>query len=63
MPEYVVKVSTPIILDREDLDRLEDVVYDVVVDEFKSPVGVDLEFVDGKFTNVGGIPDVEAVYN
>jgi hypothetical protein len=33
MPEYIVRVNTDVVLDREALDEIEDVVYDYIKNE------------------------------
>lgn len=55
MPDIVVKVHVPRILERADLERLEDVVYDFFTKEYGTPTGTDSEGI--------GFTDVEAVYN
>lgn len=55
MPSYIVKIETDVTLFRQDLDVIEDVVYDTIVDGFGGSAEV---LADG-----GGFTDVEAVYN
>jgi hypothetical protein len=55
MPQYLIKVDTHVSLDSKDLERLEDVVYDVLTKERCASTATDSEGV--------GYTDVEAVYN
>lgn len=55
MPDYLIKVSTNAILDREGLDHLENVVYDVLTHTYEGSIDV---VADG-----GGVTDVEAVFD
>jgi len=63
MPGYTIKVRTEVALSKKDLDRLEDVVYDELVDKMGAPTTEKpAEFIDGKFVRVGGVTDVQATY-
>lgn len=55
MPKYVIAIDTDVILTRERLDVLEDVVYDTLVDKFGGAPTVD---ADG-----AGLTDVEAKFD
>lgn len=55
MPDYLIKVTTDVTLDRQGLDGLEDVVYDYLVDSKGASTEVDAEGV--------GLTDVETVFN
>lgn len=54
MPEYTVKVKTDVVLDREGLDGIEDVVYDYLVHGHGGSIEVDAEGI--------GVTDVAADY-
>jgi hypothetical protein len=55
MPAYQVRIETDVVLDQASLDRIEDVVYDVLTLEKGASTAVDTDGV--------GITDVQTVYN
>lgn len=55
MPGYWIRVETNVTLDTSGLERLEDVVYDTLVDEF----GASTETYDEGI----GVTDVDASFN
>ena len=55
MPQYLIKVTTELTLFPKDLEKLEDVVYDVLTKEYDASTDVDEEGV--------GLTDVQATYN
>lgn len=65
MPDYLIRVRTDAILDRKGLDRLEDVVYDIIVDDFGgNPTGfLWVTTEDETVECSGGVTDVEATFN
>ena len=55
MPDYLIKITTDVVLDTAGLERIEDVVYDVLVDEFGGSTETTAEDI--------GITDVQTVFN
>jgi hypothetical protein len=64
VPAYIIKVETDVAMSTKALARLEDVVYDVIVDEFDGSTGLAwITNEEGKVECAGGVTDVYAVYN
>lgn len=56
MPDYTIKIKSDVILDQAGLDRLEDVVYDVLTKEYGGSTAINER-------EWAGINDVHATFD